>query len=474
MKTRRVGKGAMVDTSRLPGIDKKHRVSMKDLLSTIDGQVGVYFTDGAAFTLGVSRAYEELTQIAEEEVINRHMRELEEAKFIDKSVTLLVLKNKAPLTIQQKILRSKKKVIVTGNPVFNQEGEILLVATTVCPTNEKNEFLATLESTPHVLSAIENMVATSKAMQRVLLRAIRAAATDSTVLLIGESGVGKEVVARVIHQSSQRRSKAFVKVNVASLPDELIESELFGYQPGAFTGATKSGKVGLAKAADGGTLFLDEISEIPLSSQAKLLRLLQEKEFIPIGGVTSTRVDVRFIAATNKNLEEMVEKGEFRQDLYYRLNVIPIHIPPLRERKEDIHPLAEMFLDKFRRRFSIDKKLCPSGLQALLDHNWPGNVRELENLLERLVVLYPQSKITRELVENELGTRCVKTRNGSFQVSSTVIKEKKDLSHAVDSFEKQLIEQTLRQCNFDLRKTAKALGIHRTTLLRKMRKYGIN
>lgn len=464
---------AVVDVNRLPKADKKRHVSVRDLLSAADGQVGVYLTDGAAYTLGISRGYEELTQITEEEVINRHMRELEEAKFIDKSVTLLVLKNKAPVTIPQKILRSGRKVIVTGNPIFNQEGDILLVATTVYPVKERSEFLATLENMPHALSAVENVVAASSAMQKVLLRAIRAAATDSTVLLMGESGVGKEVVARVIHQSSPRKSKPFVKVNVPALPDELLESELFGYKPGAFTGASKTGKIGLAKAADGGTLFLDEISEISLTNQVKLLRLLQEKEFIPVGSVNPVKVDVRFIAATNRNLHEMTEKGEFRQDLYYRLNVIPIYIPPLRERKEDIHPLAEMFLDKFRQRFGIDKKLCPSGLQTLLDYDWPGNVRELENILERLVVLYPQSKITKEQVENELGIRTINKGNGLIKVSSEIFAEEKDLHQAVDDFEKNLIENTLRQYNYDLCQAAKALGVHRTTLLRKIRKYGI-
>lgn len=435
-----------------------------------NSRLGIYLTDGTACTLGVSHSYEMLTEIEEREVIGRNMRVLEEEGFFDRSVTLLVLKYKAPITIEQSILKTGKKVIVTGNPIFNQDGNIVLVATTVYPHFYPKDSLVEIPNTLHPFSAIgalDGVVINSKAMHDALIRAVKAAIADSTVLISGESGVGKEVIARIIHQLSPRKNQPFIKVNVTAIPEELFESELFGYCSGAFTGALKSGKPGLVQAAAGGTLFLDEISEVPLKTQVKLLRLLQEKEVFPVGSIRPERVDVRFIAATNRDLRSLVKGGHFREDLYYRLNVVPIYIPPLRERKEDIYALANHFLKEFCNRYRVEKHFTPSAVQALLEYPWPGNVRELQNLVERLVILYSQNKISREQIYDELEVKPFPPARFSWTPGGF------SLPRTVANFEREIIEQALKQNDGNIEQTAKMLGIHRTTLIRKLRKHGI-
>jgi transcriptional regulator with PAS, ATPase and Fis domain len=219
---------------------------------------------------------------------------------------------------------------------------------------------------------------------------LRVAKVTSTVLISGESGVGKELFAKLLHEQSPRSSAPFMKVNCAAIPENLLESELFGYDSGAFTGASRQGKLGMFELANEGTLFLDEIGELPLTLQVKLLRAVQEQEILRIGGIKVRKVDIRFIAATNRDLERMVKEGKFREDLYFRLNVIPLHVPPLRRRKHDILPLVHHFQQKFVRKLSIEKEFAPEVLKAFYKYNWPGNVRELENIIERLCVITPE------------------------------------------------------------------------------------
>ncbi len=431
-------------------------------LGTIQ-ETGVYLTDGSAFTLGVNKAYELLSEIEEKEVIGRHMQKLEEEGFYDRSVSLLVLKHKAPVTIEQKILRTGKHVVVTGNPIFNQVGDIIFVVTTVYPRELCPKVVEGVESM-FPFSPITNIVAASKTMQKILLRAVQVATTDSTVLILGESGVGKEVIAKVIHQFSRRRNKPLIKVSASAIPEGLLESELFGYRAGAFTGALKSGKCGLVHAAAGGTLFLDEIGDVSRQTQVKLLRLIEEKEIYPVGSVSAEHVDVRILTATNRDLPSLIKVGQFREDLFYRLNVIPIYIPPLRERVEDIYPLAEHFLTLISRSYKVRKQLMPSAAQALTDHTWPGNVRELYNIIERLVALYPQDKITRDHILEELSLK--------FPPMTTIMPaaNARNFRTIMNNFERELIHQTLRQHNGNLQSAATALGMHRTTLIRKLHK----
>jgi len=290
------------------------------------------------------------------------------------------------------------------------------------------------------------------------------AGTNGRVLIYGESGTGKELVAHALHAMSHRAAHPFVEVNCAAIPEDLIESELFGHMKGSFTAAHER-KVGKFQKADGGTLFLDEVGDMSLKTQAKVLRSLEEQRFEPVGAHESIRVDVRVVAATNKNLEEEIEKGNFREDLFYRLNVIPFHVPPLRERKEDIPLLAAYFLDEFTRCYGRKpKELTPPALQMLQDHHWPGNVRELRNLIERIVILNPQSRIDRRHVPLQLarraGTDKPHDRYGSLQ----------DVREAA---EREYIQKKLEEANGNVSRTAELLGLERSNLYRKMRALGI-
>ncbi len=310
------------------------------------------------------------------------------------------------------------------------------------------------------------IVGKNQRMREVFSLIDKVAGTDSTVLIHGESGTGKELVARAIHYRSQRRDKPLVTINCGAIPEELLESELFGYVKGAFTGAVRD-KKGRFEVANGGTVFLDEVSEMSPALQVKLLRVLQEREFERVGDVKTIRVDIRVIAATNQDLEELVRRGRFREDLYYRLNVIPIYLPPLRERRDDIPLLLSYFLRVFNeKRGGHLEGFSPEALALLVDYDWPGNVRELENLVERLVVLKGEGVVRPEdLPEKVRGRR-------SF--SSIPSPERGwDLSTAVSTFERQLILEALRRANGVKSKAAKLLGIKRTTLLDKIKRNGL-
>ncbi len=436
----------------------------KDVVSS--GGAAIYLTDGSGLTLGVNQAYEKLTEIPEGEVIGRRMQALEEDHFFDRSVSLLVLKNKAPMTIPQRILRTSKKVFVTGNPIFNHAGDVIYVVTSVYPSELCNEPHQLGENPAFPFTAMDNMVAVSKVMQKVFLRAVQVAAMDATVLILGETGVGKGVLSTVIHQFSPRRSKPLVKVNMTAIPDELFESELFGYRGGSFTGALKTGKPGFLQAAAGGTLFLDEISELSPRSQAKLLKVIEEKEIYRVGSIIPEQVDVRFVAASNRSLKDMVAEGRFREDLFYRLSVVPIHIPPLRERPEDIYALASHSLKNLSTRYNVHKILTPSAVEALTDYHWPGNVRELHNVMERLVMLGDDARITKEHVRDELEMALPSQENTPLILDG-------DYRFAVDCYEKKILSQVMELHHGNLYLASAALGMHRTTLLRKLRKYNL-
>ncbi|WP_018085732.1 sigma-54-dependent transcriptional regulator [Desulfurispora thermophila] len=318
--------------------------------------------------------------------------------------------------------------------------------------------------------AFDEFIGCSRDMQEVSKLIGRVADSDVTVLIQGESGTGKEVVARAIHNNSKRQSRPFVKINCASIPEQLIESELFGHEKGAFTGAI-SQKPGKFEVANGGTVFLDEIGELSLFAQAKLLRVLQEKEFERVGGTRSIAVDVRIITATNRDLGKMVAEGRFREDLFYRVNVVNIKLPPLRERKEDILPLMNHFVSKYARKYN--KKITGISKDALLvleKHNWPGNVRELKNVCEQAVIMARGSIITLEdLVIRE-------SANSVFinaAVEPVLEQSVRPLREVVSEVEKKLILQALNQNNWNRQATARALGLNRRSLYAKMKEYGL-
>ena len=314
------------------------------------------------------------------------------------------------------------------------------------------------------------MIGVSKAMQEIRERIAQAAPTNGRVLIYGENGAGKELVARALHRQSLRADKPFVEVNCAAIPQELIESELFGHEKGAFTGAT-SRKAGKFELAHEGTLFLDEIGDMSLATQAKVLRVLQEQKFERVGGSETFEADFRVFAASNKNLDEEIERGNFREDLYYRLNVIPFYVPPLRERREDIPLLAAHFLQEISlengRRI---KTIAPDAVETLTQYDWPGNIRELKNVIERLVIMVSANEIHAEHIPMTIlgGGRRKPAGNGSAALFSPPWKSLKDARNA---FEKQYIAQCLKAHGGNITKTAQTLEIERTYLHKKMRTY---
>ena len=308
-----------------------------------------------------------------------------------------------------------------------------------------------------------NVVARSTKMQEVLAIVERVAPTNSTVLLGGESGVGKDLVARAIHEKSRRASGPFIKINSSAIPENLLESELFGYERGAFTGATAS-KPGKFELADKGTLFLDEIGDVPPAIQVKLLRVLQEREFERLGGTRTVKVDVRLIAATNRDLREALEQGTFREDLYYRLNVVPIDIAPLRQRKEDIPDLVNLFLSRFAGDSGKPvKSIAPEAMQILVNYHWPGNVRELQNIIERACALAKGPVL--EAADIHLDLRPAKAANGT----SGFLPEGMTLEH----WEDEMIQEALRRAHGNKSQAARLLGLSRNALRYRLSKIGI-
>ena len=313
----------------------------------------------------------------------------------------------------------------------------------------------------------DKIIGKTPIMTELFQRVEAVAPTPSTVLIRGENGTGKELIAHAIHYNSTRAKGPLVKVNCGVLSEGVLESELFGHVKGAFTGAHRD-KMGRFEMAHGGTIFLDEIGDISLNMQVKLLRVIQEKEFERVGGNETIKVDVRIIAATNRNLEEAIAEKKFREDLYYRLNVIPIVVPPLRERKDDIPLLVDYFIKKFNTDFNKSiQGVDEEALQALMAYDWPGNIRELENVLERAIVLSRSDILTVKDFPETIGVQ--KRQNNHFSYV-----EGQQLNELVEEFEKTIIEQALEKYNGNKLRTAEKLGIHRSTFMSKLKKYGIN
>lgn len=434
---------------------------------------GLYITDGEANTLRLNEAFERILGVKAEECIGRNMRELVAEGVYSRSGTLLALEKQDQVTITLQA-KTGKTALVTSTPIRDEHGNIILVVTNVRDISELNELQEKLghaeglsrffQSELQEMKLRTQCVIHSSKMRELISMVVRIAAVDSTVLIQGESGVGKELVANTIHSNSNRGEQPMIKINCGAIPENLLESELFGYEPGAFTGASKQGKVGMFEVADQGILFLDEIGDLPLSLQVKLLRVLQDKEILRVGGTKPIKVDVRIIAGTNYNLKEMVEKKLFRKDLFYRLNVIPITVPPLRERREDIPILANHFLDNFNQKHGMNKKLSGSILAYFMEYDWPGNVRELENLVERLVV----TSLNQTITAHDLSAWSeLKPENKSDNEHGIV-----RLQDALENTERRILENAFSVCKSTY-EVARALGISQPTVVRKAAKYGI-
>lgn len=342
------------------------------------------------------------------------------------------------------------------------ENELLNVIKKALSESKKNKELVSVYFEKE--GPLLEIIGKSPGIGRILQTVRKIAPTDSTVLITGETGVGKELIARAIHLGSGRREKPFVKVNCASIPEALLESELFGYEKGAFTGAVTS-KPGRFEIAHQGTFFLDEIGEMPLHLQSKLLAVLQDREFERLGGVKTIKVDTRIIAATNKDLDSALNAGEFRPDLFYRLNVVPVHIPPLRERKEDLIPLSDYLLRKFSVKYKKgDLSLSPEAIGAFAGYDWPGNIRELENVLERMVLMSEGDTLGAELLPEEI-------RGITSSAETSMLKEK--IENISKQTERQMIIDALSKTDQNRTKAAELLGISRRTLQTKIKEYGL-
>lgn len=437
---------------------------------------GVLVTDGEGRILRLNAAFARYLGVPRENVVGKAADELEKDKIIYPSITRLVLKEKRRLTLIQQA--GRKKILTTATPIFDEEGNIVRVLVNARDIDELQRLTKDALDAEKLKSYLEKgidmstpgplprIVAVSPVMERVLRLCLKLASVDSTVLLLGESGVGKGLIARFIHENSPRSKGPFVKINCGSIPESLLESELFGYETGAFTGARREGKPGLIEMAHKGTLFLDEIGDLPVNLQVKLLQVLQDRELTRIGGIKPIEVDIRIIAATNRDLKKMVEEGRFREDLYYRLSVVPLTIPPLRERKEDIEPLIDYFLSYYNERHGMLKTLSREAIEVLKSYPWPGNVRELENFIERIVVTSEKNCIgVEDLPRYIRNSDAASSRTGS-KVTVEGLMPLKDAIHMV---EKQLLALARRQCR-NTYEMADLLGVDQSTIVRKLKK----
>ncbi len=371
-----------VDRTEREATARKMRVSQelaRELDAIIDlSPEGLWICDGDANILRINPASERLNGIRAAEVVGRNMKDLVNERFIDRSATLEVIRTRSDVNLLQE--RAGRKLVISGRPIFDEQGKLIRVVVNERDITEidalqrqieeqeaiKDRFLSQILEMQNLEIESHRVITRSPSMLKVLRQALKVSATDSSVLILGESGVGKGLIADLIHKHSGRSDKPLIKINCGAIPESLIEAELFGYEKGAFTGAQVGGKPGYFELADGGTIFLDEVADLPLSSQVKLLRFLEDGHVMRVGGTRSLRMDVRILAATNSDLEAMVGRGEFRLDLYYRLNVIPIQVPPLRERRECILPLLRHYINLFAEKHGVRKRLLRTASDALL------------------------------------------------------------------------------------------------------------
>lgn len=430
---------------------------------------GMMMTNSGGKVERVNDAFCKLLGLSQEELLGRGVADMELDRIIYPSVSKLSLLEEREITLIQNT-RKGHHLLTTASPIFDKDNNITWII-----VNARNlSKLQELGGEDKLSKYIQNgdtqdqgdpvsIISNSAKMQEILKLARKVGKTDSSILIMGESGVGKEVVARYIHEQSLDR-KPFIKINCAAIPENLLESELFGYETGAFTGAKCEGKPGMIEQAEGGTLFLDEIGELPLSMQAKLLQVLQEHRVIRIGGTEAINVDFRLITATNKNIKNMIKKNEFREDLYYRLNVVPINIPPLRERPKDIEPLIIYYLYHFNNKSKKKIILKQGAVKMLINYKWPGNVRELANLLERVVVTTEDSKIDREYMENFLESDQRRDKD------SIIVNDIIPLQEAVSQVEQRLLLMA-REKGKTTYQMAEILGVDQSTIVRKLKKY---
>ena len=461
--------------------------------------LGLYILDNQGRYIYTNDAYDRLLDLPREKLIMRSVHELMHDGHYDACISDIVFREKQPVSVFLNVFvddgNTIKRVrhLVRAVPLFEPAGEISYMIGICEAVNDLNECyheaiartMVAQSTTFHQPLTQEHrhstqMIAVSEVMQAVLATAKNMAQVDSTVLISGASGTGKELMAEYIHHNSPRSTSRMVVVNCASIPENLLESTLYGYERGAFTGALASGKIGLIEAANTGTLFLDEINSLPLGLQGKLLRTLETKKVQRVGAVNEFSVDFRLIAATNQNLQEMVRTGLFREDLYYRLNILPIDLPSLRERREDIIPLARHYCNLFCSKYKKDIFFDDDALQRLVEYDWPGNIRELRNVIERIVVMSSQTCIFEDIVTHNLGAAPDpsplfierKPVPDNALIYSTMLDNHVSLQDYTERCEKAYLQYVLEKFPSTY-ETTKALQTTQSLVMRRKKKYNL-
>ena len=440
---------------------------------------GLWICDADANVIRINPASERINNIRAQDVVGHNMHDLLSERVFDRSATLEVIRTRAVVNMLQQ--RQGRTLITTGTPVFDAADHIIRVVVSERDITEIDKMQRELEEQETIKDQFRHqmlemqqeqlksrqVIARSPCMVKALQQALRVSTVESTILILGESGVGKGLFADLIHKNSRRADKPLIKINCGAIPESLIESELFGYEKGAFTGAQSGGKPGYFELADGGILFLDEIAELPLPSQVKLLRFLEDSRITRLGETKGRTVDVRILAATHRNLEEMVAQGKFRLDLFYRLKVIPIFVPAVRERKECILPLINHYVAQFAGRNALKKRISRAAFDALLDYSYPGNVRELMNICERIVVMSETELVDIQDLPGEIVAKGVDPQGGAAHWP-----EGMSLQQVLDNTEKALLAQSLQRYGNQSR-IAEALGVNQSTIARKLKKHGL-
>lgn len=437
--------------------------------------IGVHIINEKGITILYNTVCQNMDGIVESNIVGKNLKDLVNEGIFSKSIGLEALEKKEEVADSQ--LVNGKIIFATAVPIFNKDESIRFVLTSCMDISKMERTQKELESIKRANEFLirelsiqsskesddDSFISNSKAMEELKYLARRIAVVDSTVLIEGESGVGKGVLSEYIHKNSLRKNGPFIKINCATFPENLIESELFGYEPGAFTGASKNGKVGLIKLSNKGTLFLDEIGELPLSLQAKLLNVIQDKVITRIGSNDFIKVDTRIIAATNQNLKSMVGEGKFRLDLYYRLNVVQIEIPPLRNRNDDIIPLIMTFLDEINKKYNLSREISPNAIKVLLAHDWPGNVRELENEIERAAVTCQGMIINADDIKKNL-----------YEEKAEVdFNKAQSFKDNVALFEAVLLKEYMMEAK-DLNHMSELTGLNSSTIRKKAKKLNVD
>lgn len=452
----------------------------RELEAIIDSSSdGLFVCDAQANVIRVNPASERIHRTPAKELIGKNMVDLINEGFIDKSAALQAISNRKTVSLLQE--KDNRKLISIGTPVFDDNDALISVVVSERDITEIDTLHRELEEQESLTDQLQlqllelqladlkthKIIARSSSMIRVLEKAMKVSSVNSTVLITGESGVGKGLITNLIHKNSNRAKKPLIRINCGAIPESLIESELFGYEEGAFTGAKSGGKPGSLELADGGSLFLDEIGELPLGSQVKLLRFLENGRLTRVGGTKVIGIDARILVATHRNLQDMVAKGTFRQDLYYRLSVIPLHVPALRERKDCILPLVRYYFDYFSDMTKTHKRVSRAALDALLSYSYPGNVRELMNICEHAIVLSDT-----EIVGRMDLPQSVRNYNSDPSVAEGGWPQGQSLKQILENVERNVILQTLKTHKKQA-SVANALGVSQPTIARRMKKFKI-